>query len=215
MESLEAYSTPVPISHNGREELLIAGGDFLTGHDPATGREIWRWGTWNPGHREMWWRLVPSPVAGAGVVLACAPKRAPVYAARLGGNGSLGEAGLAWSSGERIPISSDVPTPLFYKRRFYVLSDVRRALTAVNPQDGKPAWTTELPSICWGSPTGADGKIYCLSLQGEVFVIDAATGRIAAANAMAPGEDDIRSTVAVAGNCLFIRTNQKLYCIGK
>ena len=53
----------------GRKEILIAGGDCLTGHDPETGAELWRWGTWNPrkiGH----WRLVPSPVAGGGVVLA-------------------------------------------------------------------------------------------------------------------------------------------------
>ena len=83
-ESLEAVSTPIPFSHNGRDEILIAGGDCLTGHDPKSGRELWRWGTWNPtriGH----WRLVPSPVAGGGVVLACAPKRAPVYAIKAGG----------------------------------------------------------------------------------------------------------------------------------
>lgn len=44
----------------------VVGGDAITGHDPASGRELWRWGTWNPtkiGH----WRLVPSPTVGAGV----------------------------------------------------------------------------------------------------------------------------------------------------
>src|SRR5207247_7186301 len=64
-ESLEAYSTPMPYTHNGRTELIITGGDSISGHDPATGKEIWRWGTWNPtriGH----WRLVPSATAGAG-----------------------------------------------------------------------------------------------------------------------------------------------------
>ena len=72
-ESLEAFSTPMPFSHNGRDEIVIVGGDCLTGHDPKTGKELWRWGTWNPsriGH----WRLVPSPVAGKGVLLACGPK---------------------------------------------------------------------------------------------------------------------------------------------
>lgn len=215
MESREAYSTPVPVVHRGRKEIVIAGGDCLTGHDPATGRELWRWETWNPGHREMWWRLVPSPVAGGGVVLACAPKRAPVYAASLGGSGDLGERGLAWRSGDRSPVTSDVPTPLFYKGRFFVLSDVRRALSCVNPADGSVIWTTELPSVCWGSPTGADGRIYCLSLRGEVFVVDPATGRILCTNAMAPGEDDIRSTIAAAQGALFIRTNTRLYCVGK
>ncbi len=87
-ESLEAFSTPIPFTHNGRGEILITGGDCLTGHDPKSGEELWRWGTWNPtriGH----WRLVPSPVAGDGVVLACAPKRAPVFAIKAGGKGNI------------------------------------------------------------------------------------------------------------------------------
>ena len=81
-ESKEAYSTPIPFTHNGRTEILITGGDCITGHDPATGKELWRWGTWNPqkiGH----WRLVPSPSAGAGVALACGPKNAPIFAVKL------------------------------------------------------------------------------------------------------------------------------------
>jgi len=44
-ESKEAFSTPIPILHEGRPELVISGGDCLTGHDPATGKELWRWGT--------------------------------------------------------------------------------------------------------------------------------------------------------------------------
>lgn len=217
MESLEAYSTPIPFTHNGRKELVIAGGDVVTGHDPATGREYWRWGTWNPDHRETWWRLVPSPVPGAGVVMVCAPKRNPVYVARAGGSGDLGPSGLVWKSEERSVISSDVPTPLFYQNRFFVLSDVRKALSCVNPADGKILWTTPLPGteMCWGSPTGADGKIYVLSLSGEVFVLDAASGSVLSRAQMAEEERDIRATIAVAYNQLFIRTNTKLYCVGK
>jgi hypothetical protein len=216
MESREAYSTPIPFEHKGRKELLIAGGDCLTGHDPATGKELWRWGTWNPGHREMWWRLVPSPVAGGGVVLACAPKRAPVFAARAGGAGDLGTQGLAWQSEDRSEVTSDVPTPLFYEGKFYVLSDVRRSLSCVEPATGKPLWTTKIPGtpMCWGSPTGADGKIYAMNLRGEVFTIDAKSGTILATNPMAEEQNEIRSTIAVAHGNLFIRTNTHLYCVG-
>jgi hypothetical protein len=75
------FSTPRPFVHNGRAELLVVGGDAISGHEPTTGRELWRWGTWNPtriGH----WRHVPSPTAGGGVILACGPKDAPVYAVK-------------------------------------------------------------------------------------------------------------------------------------
>lgn len=217
MESLEAYSTPIPIEHNGRKELLIAGGDVVSGHDPATGRELWRWGTWNPGHREAWWRLVPSPVAGNGVVLVCAPKRAPVYATKLGGSGNLGTAGLVWQSEDRSDVTSDVPTPLFYKGKFIVLSDVKKAISCVEPKTGKVLWNTPLPgnSMYWGSPTGADGKIYVINLRGEVSIIEAASGKILNTIPMGEENADIRSTIAIAGGNLFIRTDTKLYCIGK
>ncbi|HQW30604.1 MAG TPA: PQQ-binding-like beta-propeller repeat protein, partial [Verrucomicrobiales bacterium] len=42
-ESKEAFSTPIPVLHEGRPEIVISGGDALTGHDPATGKELWRW----------------------------------------------------------------------------------------------------------------------------------------------------------------------------
>ncbi|PYI82091.1 MAG: hypothetical protein DME26_18675, partial [Verrucomicrobia bacterium] len=96
-ESLEAYSTPMPYTHNGRTELIITGGDSISGHDPATGKEIWRWGTWNPT-RITHWRLVPSPVAGGGVALACAPKGSPVYALKLDSKGTLTDTDLAWTT---------------------------------------------------------------------------------------------------------------------
>ena len=74
-ESRESFATIIPYNGN----LLVSGGDFLTSHDPMNGNEIWRWGTWNPNHKQEWWRLVPSPVAGNGKVLVCAPKNAPVF----------------------------------------------------------------------------------------------------------------------------------------
>ncbi len=86
VESRESYATAIPyVTREGRKELIVVGGDIISGHDPLTGEEFWRWGTWNPGHREQWWRVVPSAVVGGGVALACAPKGAPVFAVQLGG----------------------------------------------------------------------------------------------------------------------------------
>ncbi len=217
LESREAFTTPIPHEHKGRKELVLAGGDVLTGHDPATGKELWRWGTWNPGHVQGFWRLVPSPAVGGGVILACAPKREPVYAVKAGGNGELGADGLAWVSEQRGPVTSDVPTPLFYKDRFYILSDVRKTITCTEPATGKAIWSqpTPGPSMCWASPAGADGRVYVMSLTGDVHVYHADTGEILATNPMATDESEIRSSIAVAHASLFIRTNSRLYCIGK
>src|SRR5678815_4944796 len=97
MESHEAYSTPTPFEHNGRTEILIVGGDCISGHSLKDGTEFWRWGTWNPT-RITHWRLVPSPVTGGGVVLACGPKGSPVFACKAGAKGPQDDSGLAWKS---------------------------------------------------------------------------------------------------------------------
>jgi outer membrane protein assembly factor BamB len=217
MESLESYASIIPCSAGGREELLVVGGDVITSHDPATGGELWRWGTWNEGHREKWWRIVPSPVVGDGHVLVCAPKRAPVYALKLGGSGQRGGEALAWkSAGRPNPVTSDVPTPLFYRGRFFVLSEAG-VLSRVEPATGKVAWSTELPErVPWeASPTGADGRVWCVSHSGLVVGVDAETGEVRVQAAM--GDEDegpVRSSLAAALGALFLRTSTRLICIG-
>jgi len=218
-ESLESYATPIPhVGEDGRAELLVVGGDVITGHDPATGEELWRWGTWNEGHREPWWRLVPSPVVGAGLVLACGPKRAPVFAVELGGKGTLPDDAVAWrSEGRRNPVTTDVPTPLFYDGDFFVLSDLEAALTRVDAETGEQVWSIDLPrEKFWrASPTGADGRVYVMDHGGNVLVVDARSGEVVHRAAM--GEEDadgIRSSVVAAQKSLFVRTNEHLYRIG-
>jgi outer membrane protein assembly factor BamB len=217
MESREAYTTPIPFRQNGRREILVMGGDALTGHDAATGKELFRWETWNPGHLHPDWPVIASVVAGGGVILTCPPKREPLYAVKADASGTVGDAGLAWKGEAPGPLTSEVPTPLFYRRRFYLLSDAKHSLSCVDPATGRTAWSTALPGLAmsWASPTGADGKIYVLSLRGDVHVLDAKTGALLATNPVAEGEMDIRSSVAVAHRSLFIRTNTHLYCVGQ
>ena len=112
---------------------------MLTGHDAETGQELWRWGTWNP-RRITHWRLVPSPVVGQGVILACAPKREPIYAIVPNGTGRLDDGALAWIRDEAKEIASDVPTPAFYAGDSFVLSDVRKCLLRDAPPAARLAW---------------------------------------------------------------------------
>ncbi|MEX2213928.1 MAG: PQQ-binding-like beta-propeller repeat protein [Phycisphaeraceae bacterium] len=215
-ESLEAFTTIIPHRVGDHDELLVAGGDCLTGHDPKTGKELWRWGTWNPtriGH----WRLVPSPIAGGGVVIACAPKGSPIYAAKLGGKGDISKNGLAWKS-DGGNLSSDVATPAFYDGDFFVLNSDRRALSRVTP-DGTVVWSIDkLPGRVKyeASPTVADGKVYTISHKGEADVIDAKSGKVLHSTEMGEARLDLnRPSVVVSQGQLFIKVGDKLYCIGK
>lgn len=217
-ESREAFTTPMIFQHDGKTQLVVSGGDCISGHDlDAEGKELWRWGTWNPkkiGH----WRLVASPVAGEGIALACAPKKEPIFAVKLGGSGALDDSAIAWTSEDKA-ITADVPTPLYYGGRFYILNGngPRPTLSCVKPATGEIVWSERLGRTTFeASPTAADGKIYCMNHKGEVFVVKAAdTFELIHQTEM--GEDDAqftRSTIAIAHDQLFIRTNKKLYCIG-
>lgn len=217
-ESREAFSTPIPFVHDGRQELLIAGGDALTGHDLETGKELWRWGNWNPV-RISHWRLVPSPVAGGGVVLACAPKRHPVYAIEAGAIGPLDDRAVAWESQDVREVSSDVPTPAYYDGDFFVLSDVRKSLSRVEPRTGEVKWTVPTPG--WAkyeaSPLAADGRIYLINFDGQVAVVSAANGEVLNVIPMDQPEhgEVVRASISAAHGQLFIRTTRRLYCVGQ
>jgi len=217
MESHEAYSTPIPFEHNGRTELLVVGGDCITGHNIKDGSEIWRWGTWNPT-RITHWRLVPSPVTGGGVVLACAPKGSPIYAFKAGAKGTQTDSVLAWKSTDR-EVTSDVSTPVFYKGRFYVLDGDRRKISRVAPETGKADWIGDLDSRIniQASPTAGDDKIYFQNWRGEVFVV-AASDQFKVLHKASMGDEDddlLRSSIAISHGELFIRTGHKLYCVGQ
>tara|TARA_R110000850_G_scaffold271383_2_gene405630 strand:+ start:3421 stop:4680 length:1260 start_codon:yes stop_codon:yes gene_type:complete len=217
-ESKEAFSTPIPITFEGRDEILISGADCITGHSPATGEELWRWGTYNPeriGH----WRLVPSPVYGQGMILVCAPKGAPVYAVQAGATKDHSEAPNPWIS-EGKEVTADVPTPLFYDGYFYILNGRNKFLTCLHPTTGKVLWSARIDAKTKieSSPTGVDGKIYFISQLGEVFVYSAGPNGGEVLNATTFGSSqsvNIRSSIVPANGALFIRTDDQLYAVRK
>ncbi len=215
VESLEAFTSPVPYTHQGRTELLVSGGDCITGHDPVTGREFWRWGTWNT-RKDPYWRLVPSPAAGAGIILACAPKKDPIYAVKAGQTGTLPQEGFVWKSAVR-ELSSDVSTPLFYEGKFYVQNSDLRLLFCVEPATGKILWQGELPGRTKyeASPTAGDGKIYTVNMAGDVVVLGAGD-RFEVLHTTPMGDEgdrEVRASISIAHGQLFIRTGRSLHAV--
>jgi len=218
-ESREAFTTPLPFSIKGNHQLLVIGGDTLTGHDLETGRELWRWGTWNP-RRITHWRHVPSPIAGDGVILVCAPKGSPIYAIHPDGEGVLDESAVVWTSQNREKErSSDVPTPAYYDGDFFILNDLGRHLSRVEPRTGKIKWAIETPGRAKyeASPLAADGKLYIINHAGEVTVVKASNGEIINIIPMDDpgGREVVRASISAAYGQLFIRTTRQLYCVGK
>lgn len=212
MESNEAYSTPIPFEGKNGTEILIVGGNCATGHNANTGDEIWRCDGLNAKDGQ-WMRTVPSPVTGAGMIFVCAPKKEPVFAIKSGGKGNITATHVAWKFDEN---PSDCVTPLFYRDSLYVLDGDKQMVTCLDPKTGVKKWQGNLGvrDIFRGSPTGADGKLYCISERGTVVVLDAGK-EFKILSTIPMNEEPVRSSIAVANGHLFIRTAQNLYCIGK
>ena len=217
-EAREAYSTPIPRFVDGRVELLVLGADYLTAHDPATGKELWRHGSLNPQNNAAF-RFVPSPLVGNGLIYAAAPFHGPVTAIEV----FQGKTRTKWQLERN---TTDTPTPIFYEGKLFVLDGKKRVLSCVDPASGKVQRRSRLPGDRYirASPTAADGKIYIMNAEGEVFVLSARDSVASESPDKVPGfrllhqadmgDYPARSSIAIAHDNLFVRTADALFCIG-
>lgn len=218
-ETKESYATPVPHkTAAGREELIIIGGSAITGHDPATGTEIWRFTGWDP-NKEPYWRLVPSVVTGAGVIIGCAPKGGPVMAVKEGGTGDVSATHKAWFSDGK-ELTSDVPVPLFYKDHFFVLEHTTKKLSKVEPATGKIVWSTPFEGakvVSRASPTGADNKIYCMNAAGDIWVVSPDDGKILHKTSLGgnPKTAASRGSIVALDGMLLVRSGDTVFAFGQ
>ncbi len=209
-EAQEAYTTPIPAETGNPPEIIVVGGNYVTAHSAEDGSELWRCAGLN-ARGERFWRIVPSAVPADGLIFASGPKRDPVLAIKDGGHGLVTDTHLAWKFTE---FPSDCATPLFYKKTLFVLDGDRQVMTRLEPRTGQKLWQGNLgvKEIFRASPTGADGKIYCISENGTAVVLSAGDEfKVIATIPM--GEAPVRSSIAAGHGQLFIRTAKSLYCI--
>jgi outer membrane protein assembly factor BamB len=207
-ESPDAYTTPALLEHDGRKEIVVSGGDVVTGHDLSTGAEVWRAEGLNPG-REPNYRIVASPIVAGGLVIAPTRIR-PMIAVRPGGRGNVTKTHTEWKF-DRGP---DVPTPATDGTLLYSVDD-RGVVHVLDVKTGAVVYGPERlkPAIYSASPILADGKIYVTSEEGLTSVFRAGPKfELIAEN---PTDEYTLSTMAASNGQLFLRTEKHLYAIGK
>ena len=209
-ESPDAYTTPTVLEYDGKTEIVITGGDYVTGHDPNTGKELWRAAGLNPEKRRNY-RIVASPVV-VGEMIYAPTRKKPLLALRAGGRGDVTTSNLVWKwDGGAAP---DVPTPVCDGTYFYMVDDAGK-ITALDAKTGEVVWGPERTAqgTVSSSPILVDGKIYFINERGATSVV--ATGPEFKQLATNQLDDSYTlSSIVVSGNQLFIRTSSHLYCIG-
>ncbi len=208
MESPDAYTTPALLRYGANTEIVLTGGDVVTGHDVATGKELWRADGLNPDNDPNH-RIVASPVVYGDLIIAPTRER-PMLALKAGGRGDVTKTHVLWSFGN----GPDVPTPVTDGTYLYVVND-RGIIWCLEPRTGKEIYSRKrLSSATYsGSPVLADGKIYVTNEDGRTVVIKAGPAfEVLAENDL---DDYTLSSPAVSEGQIFIRTARHLYCVGK
>jgi outer membrane protein assembly factor BamB len=210
-ESHDAYTTPALLQFGGTTQIVISGGDYVTGHDPETGKELWRAGGLNPQKRANY-RIIASPLVADGMIYASS-RKAPVLALRAGGQGDITATHTVWKwEGPGVP---DVPTPVCDGKYFYMVEDSGR-VTCLDAKTGKLIWGPERTAqgTVSASPLLADGKLYITNESGVTTVLAAGPEfKVLATNEL--DDSYTLSSLAVSGSQLFLRTGTHLYCIGE
>jgi outer membrane protein assembly factor BamB len=206
-ESPDSYTTPALLRYGNTTEIVITGGDAVTGHDPATGKELWRADGLNPQNNPAY-RIVASPVVFGDLIIAPTRER-PMLALRAGGRGDITTSHLVWS----FDSGPDVPTPTTDGKLLYIVRD-NGVMFCLDVKTGKVVYGPQRlpPATYSGSPVLADGKIYVTNEDGVTAVVKAGTAfELLAQNDL--GEYTL-SSPAVSEGQLFIRTDAALYAIG-
>jgi outer membrane protein assembly factor BamB len=195
-------------------QILVNGWRHIGAYDFKTGREIWKL----KGGGDI---PVPTPVVAHGHVYitnAHGPL-SPIYAIRETATGDISlapnetsNANITWSVARG---GAYMATPLVYGDILYVLG-WNGVLLAHDAKSGERFYQQRLgggTSAFTASPVAADGKLYFISEEGDVFVVKAGkTYELIATNSL---DEIAMATPAISEGVIYFRTGKSLVAIGR
>ena len=206
-ESPDSYTMPAVAKVGNAEELVITGGDVVTGHDFATGKELWRVEGLNPQNNPNY-RIVASPVVHGDLILAPTRVR-PMLAIKAGGRGDVTKTHVLWSFDN----GPDVPSPVTDGTYVYSVTD-NGVVYCLEAKTGKEIYGRQRlrPGTYSGSFVLADGKLYVTNEDGVTSVVKAGPEfQVLSENEF---EDYSLSSPAISGGTMYFRTTKFLWAIG-
>ena len=201
-----AYSTPCVFrpASGPPQIILTSSAHGVTGVDPTTGRVIWEKSDAFPQ------RVVSSPVAAGGVIMGTCG---------TGGSGKHliairppdrpdGQPGIAWTLTKNAPY---VPTPVVLGDLVFGWTEGGVA-TCLRLASGEEVWRERVGGNYYASPVVVGGRLYNVSVKGEVVVLAAGEKyELLARNTLG---EKTQATPAVAGGRMIFRTWSNVMALG-
>jgi len=200
----KSYCTPLVVEHDGREEIVIVGAQWIIAYAPDDGHELWRI------DHGSGFSVVPRPVMDDEYIYCCTGYNGVgVVAVRLGGEGDIGRTHIEWTHRQQAPTQ---PSPVLADGKLYLVSDngIGQCLDAAS---GEVLWKKRLPGDYSASPLQAGANIYFFNRAGETTVVPiSGKGNPISSNQLDAG---IMATPAVVDGEFLIRTETHLYAVGR
>jgi outer membrane protein assembly factor BamB len=197
-----AFSTPLIITHAGKEQLIVPGAQWVCSYEPATGKEIWR-ANFGAGHA-----VVPRPVFKDGLVYICTGYMKPeLWAIKVDGTGDVTDSHVVWTCDKQVP---EISSPLVSDGEIYFVSS-KGVATCLDAKTGEQIWQHRLGGNFAASPLLADGKLYFTSQEGVTSVLKPGRQYEEIARNQLFGQT--LASLAVFGDSILIRTQSQLSCI--
>ncbi len=203
-----SWATPIVVTHGGKEQVIINATNRVKSYELATGKVLWE-------AAGMTQNVIPSPVHADGTVYLTSGFRGnALLAVRLAeAQGDItGKPAIAWSYNRDTPY---VPSPLLYKGGLYFLKTNSAVLTRIDVATGQASFTQRLEGLSnvYASPVAVNGRVYVLSREGVMMVLDSGPElKVLATNTLGDGFD---ASPAIAGDEMYLRGQKYLYRISK
>jgi outer membrane protein assembly factor BamB len=210
------WATPYIWENKQRAELIVPGWKVVRSYN-LDGKVLWEF-------KGMSSIAIPTPFSKFDLLYISSgyvgDQHRPVYAIQAGASGDIslkdGEKSnkfIAWYLPQGGPYN---PSPIVYGDFYYTLYD-RGFFTCHDAKTGKEIYSKQRIDPNAGaftaSPWAYNGKVYCLSEDGDTFVIQAGSEyKLIGKNSL---DEMCMATPAIARGSLIIRTASKLYRISK
>jgi outer membrane protein assembly factor BamB len=189
---------------NGRAQVISTAGDVVQAFDPRTGERLWTAENRGEG-------VTPSPVINGDLIYTASgwDGRESTKAFRLGGSGNLGESNLVWEERKGMP---RVPSFVFVNGHLFWVHDGGVAY-CLDGRTGAIKWEERLGGNYSASPISDGRHIWFLSDDNKATVIAAQPEFKIVATSKLDGK--LQASMAASQGNLFIRTSDRLICVGK
>lgn len=202
------WATPLITEFDGRVQVITNGKNRVRSYDLKTGEIIWECGgqASNP---------IPSPVRYKDNVICMTGFRGyAIYSIPLSASGDITDTDrVNWIHEDAAPY---VPSPVLYNDQLYFTKSNNGVLLSRRADNGDVVIDeTRVPDVAtvYASPVAAGGRVYLTSRDGTTVVLKhGAQFEVLATNKL---NDTIDGSAALAGNELFLRGSENLYCIAQ